>query len=299
MHYLPTVRLCVLLGLGPGAFVFAQSPEISVDLGKGISLQMVLIQPGTFTQGSPATEKGRKDDELQREVKITSRYYMGVTPVTKGQFARFVEATHFRTEAELGPSGGFGVVNGKLEQRPIFNWRNPGFSQSDEDPVVIITYNDAQAFIHWFSLRANRPTELPTEAQWEYAVRAGSKGERYADPLEKVAWYRTNSGGTTHPLGKGTANAWGIKDAYGPVWQWCRDWYEPYEAGLATNPFQLNPSTPNKPRKVLRGGSFLSDVSHSRSAERYRNEPKSRNADNGFRIICSTDLLVEPSSSTK
>ena len=285
MRFLPILLLVVIAG----ACSNAQSPTLSIELGKGVSVAMALIKAGAFTQGSPTAEAGRKSDEPQREVTLTADFYMGITPVTRGQFARFVDETRFRTEAERGPSGGFGLVNGKVEQRPGFSWRNPGFPQTDDDPVVVVTCDDALAFIQWFSEKAKRPAGLPTEAQWEYAVRAGTTASRYAEPVNKVAWHKGNAGGTTHPLGKGVANAWGIRDAYGPVWQWCRDWYAPYEQGPQTNPFQHELSGSDKARRVLRGGSFLSDVSHARSAERYRNEPKSRNPDNGFRVMCSVN----------
>ena len=142
----------------------------------------------------------------------------------------------------------------------------------------------------------SRLCELPTEAQWEYACRAGTTTAHYADPVEAVAWHRGNSNGQTHPVGEKQANAWGFHDCYGPVWQWCRDWYAPYPAGTATDPLQTNRNLSDKPRQVLRGGSFISDVSHSRSAERYRNDARSRNADNGFRIVCAINQRIAASA---
>ncbi|MBL9129656.1 MAG: formylglycine-generating enzyme family protein [Verrucomicrobiaceae bacterium] len=270
-------------------------PELKLDLGGGVTMDMVLIQPGSFEQGSPASEAGREADESpQRRVTITRGYYIGKYAVTRGQFARFVDSMRYKTEAEQGPSGGFGVVDGKLVQQKQFNWRNPGFPQTDDHPVTIVTAQDAKAFCQWLATRNRRDCNLPTEAQWEYACRAGTSGARYLEPVDDVAWHRGNSGGQTHPVGQKKPNAWGLHDLYGPVWQWCGDWYAPYPAGPASDPLQTNPNLSDKPRQALRGGSFLSDVSHARSAERYRNDARSRNADNGFRVACSITQRAAP-----
>lgn len=258
-------------------------------------MELILVQPGSFQQGSPAAEPGREDDESpQRQVTITRPYYMAKFPVTRGQFARFVEATRYRTEAESGPSGGYGVVDGKLVQQKQFTWRNPGFEQTEDHPVVLVSALDAAAFCKWLTSKSNRLCELPTEAQWEHACRAGTTTAHYAEPVDAVAWHRGNSSSQTHPVGEKTPNAWGFHDFYGPVWQWCRDWYAPYPAGAAADPLQTNQNLSDKPRQVLRGGSFLSDVSHSRSAERYRNDARSRNADNGFRVVCAVNPRPVP-----
>jgi sulfatase modifying factor 1 len=283
-------RLILLLALTSAQ---AQTPSLQLDLGAGVQMDMILVQPGSFEQGSPATEAGREADEgPQRRVTITRPFYMAKFPVTRGQFARFVESTRFRTEAEIGQSGGFGVVDGKLVQQKQFNWRNPGFEQTDDHPVVIVSALDAAAFCKWLTTKSGRLCELPTEAQWEFACRAGTTLAHYAEPVDAIAWHRGNGLSQTHPVGEKKANAWGFHDFYGPVWQWCRDWYAPYPAGAATDPLQTNQNLSDKPRQVLRGGSILSDVSHSRSAERYRNDARSRNADNGFRIVCSVEQRV-------
>ena len=269
----------------------AQTPLADKIQGGGIEL--VLVLPGKFTQGSPGNEPGREADEERRDVTITQAFYMSVTPVSLGAWKQFVQATNYRTEAEKGTSGGFGFVEGKLIQGKQYTWKNPGFPQTDEDPVVMVTWDDAQAFCRWFSKSLKRKCTLPTEAQWEYAARAGTAGLRYGEPLDEVAWHRGNSNGVTHPVGQNRANPWGLKDMYGPVWQWCEDWYAPYDGKSALDPLQRNPNLSDKPRRVLRGGSFISDPSHSRSAERYRNDPKSRNADNGFRIVSTVEIIAE------
>jgi formylglycine-generating enzyme required for sulfatase activity len=280
-------RLLLLLALGSAQ---AQTPALQLDLGAGLTMEMILVQPGSFTQGSPASEAGREADEgPQRRVTITRPFYMAKFPVTRGQFAHFVESTRYRTEAEIGQSGGFGVVDGKLVQQKQFNWRNPGFEQTDDHPVVIVSALDAAAFCKWLTNKSGRLCELPTEAQWEFTCRAGTTLAHYAAPVDAISWHRGNGLSQTHPVGEKKANTWGFHDFYGPVWQWCRDSYAPYPAGNVTDPLQTNQNLSDKPRQVLRGGSILSDVSHSRSAERYRNDARSRNADNGFRIICSIE----------
>lgn len=298
------MKSCLILSFVAGAAWFhaaAQelSPSITMNLGQGESITLKLVKAGSFVQGSPAGEDGREDDEAQREVRLTKDFYMSETVITRGQFERFVNATRFRTEAETGPSGGFGVVDGRMVQQKQFTWRNPGFAQSATDPVTIVSFDDAMAFCRWVSGIAKRDCTLPTEAQWEYACRAGSTGARYSEPVDTVAWHRGNSSGVTHPVKQKPANAWGLYDFYGPVWQWCRDWYGAY-AGTTTDPEQMTPPPGGKPRRVLRGGSFMSGDGHSRSAERYRNEPKSRNADNGFRIVATVAArLSSPTPASK
>lgn len=259
-------------------------------------IDFVLVVKGSYTQGSPVREPGREPDESQRQVTLSKDFFLAVKPISRAQWQAFVQATNYRTEAEKGTSGGYGAQNGQLVQAKAYTWRNPGFAQTDEDPVVMITWDDAQAYCRWLSARIQRHCRLPTEAEWEYACRAGTTTERYAGPLDAVAWHRANSGGVTHPLGGHKPNPWGLHDLYGPVWQWCEDWYAPYSSGSVTDPVQTNPMLSDKPRRVLRGGSFLSDASHARSAERYRNDPKSRNADNGFRVIAAVVKQAAPAA---
>ena len=144
------------LTLAAWAVVFvgvAQSAEPSrtLDLGDGVKIELIRIEPGTFMQGSAAGRPGRGEDETEREVTISQAYYIGKTPVTRGQFAQFVTATKYRTEAEKGTSGGFGLENGALVQKTGYNWRNPGFKQTDDHPVVLVTWDDTQAFARWLS----------------------------------------------------------------------------------------------------------------------------------------------------
>jgi formylglycine-generating enzyme required for sulfatase activity len=287
MRVSPALRTCVIfcwlaVGLLTAAPVLnaEESSPVRLDLGGGQSLELVPIKPGTFQQGSPANEAGRGGDETLREVTLTKPFLLGKSPVNRGQFARFVAETHYRTDAETGPSGGFGWDGTKLSQRKEFTWRNPGFTQTDDHPVVMLTYRDAEAFLRWLSRKTGRTFALPSEAQWEYAARARAANGGGGD-----SWNLGNSGSATHAVGEKPLNAWGLADMTGNVWEWCADWYAPYSADSISDPLQSDSTLSDKPRRVLRGGSWLREKKFCRPAARYRNDPLSRNADNGFRVM--------------
>ena len=173
--------------------VASPQPAVPVHGGDSIinsvGMKLVLIPSGEFLMGSPDSDQDAVDKEKpQHRVRITRPFYLGATEVTVGQFREVAEATGLRTEAETDGNGGFGwnEAKAKFEQDPKYTWRNPGFAQSDDHPVVNVTWNDAIAFCNKLSeLEGLQPYDLgagaqsggdgyrlPTDAEWEYACRA-------------------------------------------------------------------------------------------------------------------------------
>jgi formylglycine-generating enzyme required for sulfatase activity len=258
-------------------------PATVTYITNSIGMKLAPIQPGEFLMGAAADEIARykvpdfarTDETPQHRVRITRSFQMGAHPVTVGQFRQFVK------DASYKPTGGD-------------TWAKPGFDQTDDHPVVGVTWNDAVAFCKWLSKKEGRGYRLPTDAEWEYCCRAGSTtaypfGD---DPnqLPKHAWFRANTGKGTHPVGKLPANAWGLYDMPGHVWQWVEDWYTPdyYKNSPAEDP--SGPATGfkmgDKPAKVMRGGSWVLDAIACRSACRKGRPADYKMPHAGFRVVC-------------
>jgi formylglycine-generating enzyme required for sulfatase activity len=178
--------------------VATASPENEWTNALGMKLK--LIPDGEFLMGSPESDPQVTNDEKpQHRVRITQPFYLGIHPVTRGQFRRFAEATRYQTEAEKDGKGGYGwdTAAGKWVQDPKFSWRSPGFDQTDDHPVVTVSWNDAMAFSDWLGRQEGQKYRLPTEAEWEYACRAGTT-TRFSfgddeNALGQYAWYSANS----------------------------------------------------------------------------------------------------------
>ncbi len=269
----------------------------------GLGMKLALIPPGEFMMGSDdATDLDAEDDEYvdkaagrkeKHRVRITRPFYMGVTEVTRGQFRAFVDNTGYKTEPErdgTGESGG-NEQKDSVEPDPKLTWLNPDswLEQTDEHPVVYVSWNDAVAFCEWLSRKEGKTYRLPTEAEWEYACRIGGHTRYGFDNellLSEFAWYAANSGGRTHPVGEKRAKAPGLQDTNGNVFEWCADWYgqEYYK--------QSPPDDPPGPGKgwerVARGGGWRDPWQSqrtARTARRGRQPPDYRDCNVGFRLV--------------
>ncbi len=278
--------------------------EQEVDLGDGVTLTMVLIPPGEFVMGSSVEEQARFLEEAkaagdqwavdripaegpQHRVRINRAFRLGHHEVTVGQFRHFVEETAYKTDAERDGKGGRGFVDGQEVQDARLVWNtDPGFEQTDEHPVMNVSWNDAMAFCEWLTKKELADYILPSEAQWEYACRAGTTTAWYCGDsdgrLEEYAWFNRNAGGKTHPVGQLKSNGWGLHDMYGNVRERCADHW-------ATDDYaQSPPNDPSGPpsgsNRVVRGGYWKNHAGGCRSAARTAASPEGRNSGLGFRV---------------
>jgi formylglycine-generating enzyme required for sulfatase activity len=275
-------------------------------------IAMRWIPAGKFVMGSSKNEQGRKADEgPQITVTLTKGYWLGKTEVTIGQW-KAVTGMNVRDKANklLSDTTLYDFMGKKMTISSFMNFEknNPDKILANEDeqlPMYFVSWNEAMDFCRQLTqqeLAAGRLPKgyeysLPTEAQWEYACRAGSTGPVY-DQLttDQVAWYGANSyigyegRGFGNPLngsrnvGGKLPNKWGMQDMLGNLWEWCYDWYGPYPGGELTDP--TGPKTGTY--RVNRGGSFGSGANDERSANRAQNPPNEDSAYRGFRIaLCA------------
>jgi formylglycine-generating enzyme required for sulfatase activity len=271
-----------LLGT-PGELAAAEKKELDKTFTNSMGMEFLLIPAGKFSMGSPGGEAGRGENEgPQREVQITKPFYMGKYEVKVSEFREFVKAAQFKTDAETN-GGAYVWVKDKWQRKEGVNWMNPGFTQKDDHPVICLAWSDAVEYGKWLAKKTGHAYRLPTEAEWEYACRAGTQQGYSFGPdareLSKYAWYVDNAGGKTHPVGQKKPNPWGLFDMHGNVREWCQDWYGKYAAGTA-----VDPSGPLRSAvRVLRGGSWSSPATDLRCAERRNGFGGSDRA--GFRLV--------------
>ena len=271
--------IAVSLWLGVGASISSAQPP--KEITNSIGMKLVLIPKGTFMMGSPESEKGRNENETQHEVTISKDYYLGVHEVTQAQYEKVIgkNPSHFQ-----------GAIVG---------------NENADLPVENVSWHDAVEFCKKLSelpeeKKAGRVYRLPTEAQWEYACRAGSKTAYSFDDEEGLlpvyGWFIRNSSQRTHTVGLLEPNAWGLYDMHGNVWEWCSDWHEEYPKGAVSDP-----SGPREGSgRVSRGGGWGLVAAFCRSTSRNWYDPSFRdNRDNGFRVALSPSGIPQSPEADK
>ncbi len=253
-HHSPPAELFAeISSIEEETLVNVRQRSFAQDLGAGADLEMVGIPGGSFAMGAPEGV-GLDDERPQHSVKLAP-FFIGKYPIIQAQW-----------EAVMG--------------------NNPSRFKGADLPVDNVSWHDAQEFCRRLNQRTGTAYRLATEAEWEYACRAGLKTEYSIgddeSQLDQCAWYSQNSGYTTHPVGQKEPNAWGIYDMQGNVWEWCQDWYDEhyYEQSPGFSP----PGPVAAKTRVLRGGSWSDDKYNCRATSRDSGDPFNRSASVGFRI---------------
>jgi sulfatase modifying factor 1 len=263
-------------------------------------MEFVLVRGGAFEMGDTFGD-GEEDEGPVHEVEVND-FYMGKYEVRVKEFRKFVESTGYKTEGERG-GGIFTWTGSKWDWDSTKSWRNPGFAQTGEHPVVGVSHNDVMEYIRWLNKKSGKNYRLPTEAEWEYAARSGGKKCKYSwgngSPSGNIAdetlkkqytgctiWEGYNDGYVfTAPVGQFKANELGLHDMNGNVWEWCQDWYE--DTYYRYSP-RDNPKGPDSgSRRVMRGGSWADTPRFVRTSNRDSYEPTFRFYVIGFRLVLS------------
>lgn len=289
-----------LVLIPPGEFLMGGSTELLAETGAWAD---------TKRQSSPGTERKRIETEEQprHRVRLTKPLRISATETTIGQYRRFVEATRYVTETERFGGGNSGKTDETAPEKKKALWHAPGTKITDDCPVAQITWNDMVAFCNWLSERENRTAcyrlddkkayrlvagadgyRLPTEAEWEYCCRAGTTTQYwFGDDRRQLvnhAWYEDNADHLgAQPVGKKPANAFGLHDMAGNVWERCQDWHD--AAWYARSPTDDPQGPTTGGSKIARGGAWHYFDLHCRSA--YRNNYKlvGRTSNIGFRVV--------------
>jgi formylglycine-generating enzyme required for sulfatase activity len=301
---------------------YAKWLGVPVEFTNSLGMTFRLVPPGTFMMGAPDNELGRSkeyDDSPLHPVTLTRPFYLCKHETTVGQFRRFVEAEKYVTDIEKAGGGNAHDEKAVWKHRPGTQWRKPGyagpFELKDEHPVVHVSWTDAKNFCAWLNRNPNENLtyDLPTEAQWEWACRAGS-GDRFwwgpdEDTTGKVAnvgdkslkkvqpeWPRTimamdDGHAFLAPVGSYRGNAFGLHDMLGNVWEFCADRYEVYPKGAVTDPVGKD----EKRGYCVRGGGWSNEAKDVRCASRNADPPHFGHSNLGFRVA----LLLPPQKTVK
>jgi formylglycine-generating enzyme required for sulfatase activity len=257
-----------------------------------VAFELVRIRAGSFAMGSAT---GDSDEKPIHEVRIGQDLYLGRTEITVRQFRAFVGATGYKTDAEQVGWANTCPQPGLHPNERGLDWRRPGFELNDDQPVVVVSWNDAMAFCRWLSAQTGRNVRLPTEAEWEYAARAGAR-DRSPSRLDEVAWYEDNASNCVRPVGTKRPNPWGLVDMQGNAWEWCLDiWRPDYREAAPDGRAQMcDPIVPQVVwRHVLRGGSWFTPARQLSPTYRARYLNHFSRPDTGFRIVLTTAATTD------
>jgi formylglycine-generating enzyme required for sulfatase activity len=308
-----------MLPLALAAFALGAEPPATNSAG----MKLVRVPAGEFVMGSTDTKekleaafpqfRGNRIDKITDEaphrVRITRPFWIGAHEVTIAQFRAFVADSGYVVESERDGTGGYGIdLATKVwatKRTKKYSWKNPGFPQGDDHPVLNVSYADSIVFCDWLSKKEGKKYRLPTEAEWEYAARAGTRTRYFfGDDPEDMAKYgntydassakefpewkawaiRADDGfAFTAPVGSFKPNAWGLHDVHGNVWEWTSDWHADYPAdeGVVEDP--TGPATGGT--KARRGGGWHVWPLYCRCSFRNYNTPQSRYLNLGLRVV--------------
>ena len=233
----------------------------------GVKLVMKRLPGGEFMMGSPDNEEGLYDNERPQHRVTVPSFYIGKTEVTQAQWRKVAELPKVFMDLRHDPS----------------------YFKGDDLPVETVSYWEAREFCTRLSRLTGKTYRLPSEAEWEYACRAGTTGA-YAGDLDAMAWYSGNAGSKTHPVGRKQPNRFDLYDMHGNVWEWCEDvWHNRYGGQHGAPPSDGSAwlSGGDSSYRVLRGGSLINDGDYCRSAYRNYNQPGDRSVVIGFRVVVS------------
>jgi len=274
---------------------------------------MVVIKPGHFQMGSPEGKADRQNNEGPlHDVTIPNPFAISRCEITVGQFRQFVQdmdyhqGKEYLTTAEQNGKGcySWNAEASQAEKRPEHNWKNTGFAQTDDHPVVCVSWDDAKAYVTWLSQRTGADYRLPTEAEWEYVARAGTTTARYyqddkqcdyANGARQETKSITGTDWTlaactdrhvyTAPVGSYAENHFGLFDMLGNVWEWTEDcWHDNYDNAPKDGSAWPEKDSGDCNRRVVRGGSWYYFLLYLRSAFRVRYVTDDADNDLGFRI---------------
>jgi formylglycine-generating enzyme len=282
----------------------ASQVQVKTRQGPLTGMEFVWVPGGCYAMGCENNSNDCDKDEHPSHEVCVDGFWMASKEVTVGQFRRFVEATGHRTDAEKnGWSWVYSFTARNWENKPGINWRNPGFPQDDRHPVVHVSWHDAQAMLRWLGEKSKGQYQLPTEAQWEWACRAGSRSARfwgnqpddtcrYANVADRSAQERipaikahgcSDGFPFTAPAASFAANGYGLYDMLGNVWEWCQDVYNPsgYSQHQKNNPVYSGSGS----GRVFRGASWSSEPKDIRCANRFYSAPEGAYYNLGFRLV--------------